>query len=144
MLMRDDDLRRADRLAVLVAHGHLALGVRAELGRRTLAGLARMGEVFEDLVRVVDRRRHQLRRFAAGVAEHDALVAGALFLVVAGLVGVDALGDVGGLRMQQHLDLGLVPVEAVLLVADVLDRHARDMGDPVLGDVCAGRASRRR
>ena len=37
--------------------------------------------------------------------------------------------------MQEDVDLRLLPVEAVLLVADVLDRHARDMGDPVLGDV---------
>ncbi len=71
---------------------------------------------------VIERRRHQLRRLAAGVAEHDALVARALVLVAG---GVDALGDVGGLRVQQHLDLGVAPVEAVLLVADVLDRLAR-------------------
>ena len=63
----------------------------------------------------------------AGVAEHDALVAGALVLVAA---AVDALGDVGRLRMQQNLDVGLVPVEAVLLVADVLDGHARDVRSP--------------
>ena len=34
--------------------------------------------------------------------------------------GIHALGDVGGLLVQQHLDLGVVPVEAVLLVADSL------------------------
>ena len=86
-------------------------------------------------MRVSDRRRHQFRRLVAGVAEHDALVARAFFAIVAGLVGVDALRDVGGLRMQEDLDVGLVPVEAVLLVADVLDRHAGGMGNPVLGDV---------
>ena len=70
---------------------------------------------------VVDRRRHQLGRLAAGIAEHDALVARALILVAG---GVDALGDVGGLGVQQHVDLALLPVEAVLLVADRLDRAA--------------------
>jgi hypothetical protein len=35
--------------------------------------------------------------------------------------------------MQQDLDIALIPVEAVLLVADVTDRHARDVRDPVLG-----------
>ena len=123
----------ADRLAVLVAHRDLALGVGAELRRRTLLGVARRREVAQDLVRVVDRRRHELGRLAAGVAEHDALVARALFLVGAGLQRVDALRDVGRLRMQQHLDVGLLPVEARLLVADVADRHARDVRDPVLG-----------
>ena len=29
--------------------------------------------------------------------------------------------------MQQHFDLGVLPVEAVLLVADILDRLARDL-----------------
>ncbi len=82
---------------------------------------------------IVDRRRHQLGRLGAGIAEHDALVAGALFLVGAGLQRIDTLRDVGRLRMQQHIDLGLLPVEALLLIADVADGHARDVRDPVLG-----------
>ena len=65
------------------------------------------------------------------MAEHDALVAGALVLVAA---AIDALSDVGRLRMQQNLDVGLFPMKAVLLVADVLDGHARDVADPILGD----------
>ena len=84
----------ADRLAVVVADGDLALGVRAELAgaRRRLARAS--ASSLEDLVGVVDRRRHQFRRLAAGIAEHDALVARALVLVAG---GVDALGDVGRL-----------------------------------------------
>ena len=38
---------------------------------------------------------------------------------------VDALGDVGRLRMQQDVDLGVLPVKAVLLVADIADRTTR-------------------
>ena len=124
MLVRDDDLRRFDRLAVDVADRHLALGVGSE--RLLAAGVARFRNDAQDLLRVLDRRRHQLRRLAAGVAEHDALVAGALVLVAA---GVDALGDVGRLLVQQHLDLGVAPMEAFLLVADRLDRRARRLLD---------------
>ena len=78
---------------------------------------------FEDLVAVEQRRGHQRQRFATGIAEHDSLVTSA-FIIVAR--GIDALGDVGGLGVQQHFDLGVLPMEAVLLVADVLDRGARD------------------
>ena len=120
MLVRDDDLGRLDRLAVLVAHRDLALGVGAERSfRARMTGLRYLAQ---DFVRVVERRRHQFGRFAAGVAEHDALIAGALVLVAG---GVHALRDVGGLRMQQDLDLRVAPVEPLLLVADVLDRLAR-------------------
>ena len=77
---------------------------------------------------VVDRRRHQRVGLAAGVAEHHALVAGALVLVAG---GIDALGDVGRLRMQVAGDLRLVPAEAVLVVADVMDRHAGEMRQQV-------------
>ena len=35
--------------------------------------------------------------------------------------------------MQQNVDVGLLPVEAFLLVADVADGHARDVRDPILG-----------
>ncbi len=47
---------------------------------------------------------------------------------------VDAGCNIGRLRMQQHLDIALVPVEAFLLVADVADGLAGDVCDPVLGD----------
>ena len=80
---------------------------------------------------VVDRRRHQLRRFAAGVAEHDALVASAFVLLTR---HIDALGDVGRLRMQQNFHVGGLPMEAVLFVADVTDGVARGLLDPLLGD----------
>ena len=100
VLGRDDDRRRPDRLAVVVGDGHLALGVGAELRapRRTSAPRS---SGLQDAVRVVDRRRHQFRRLAAGIAEHDALVAGALVLVAA---GIDALGDVGRLGVEKDLD----------------------------------------
>ena len=133
MLVRDDDLRHADRLAVLVAHRHLALGVGAEQRRAALLRVPRHGEIVQDLVRVVDRRRHQLRRLAAGVAEHDALVAGALVLVAGCSASTPCAmsADCGCSRTSIS---ALLPVEALLLVADVADRHARDVRDPVLGD----------
>ena len=59
VLMGNDDLRRLDRLAVVVAHRHLALGVGAQ--RRFPARTARLGQVVKDLVRVIERRRHQFR-----------------------------------------------------------------------------------
>ena len=85
------------RLAVDVAQRHLALGVRQQPGGALVAGLAQLADAAENQVRVVDRRRHQRLGLAAGVAEHDALVARALVLVA---LGVDALGDVGRLRVQ--------------------------------------------
>ncbi len=129
VLMGDDDLRRLDRLAVLIAHRHLALGVRAE--RLLDAGMAGLGNFLQDLVSVVERRRHQFRRLAAGVAEHDALVARALVLVAG---GVDALRDIGRLGMEQHFDMGLAPVEPLLLVADVLDRLTGGLDNLLIGN----------
>jgi hypothetical protein len=85
-------------------------------------------------VGIEDRRRHQIRGLVAGKAEHDALVAGALFLVGAGLMRVDALRDVGGLRMQQDFDVAGAPVETFLLVANVLDRLPHHAFDLFVGD----------
>ena len=117
--MRNHDLRHTGRLAVVITHRHLTLGIRTQ--HRLLAGMPRLRDETEDLVTVVDRRRHQLRGLAAGIAEHDALVAGTFVLVAA---AVDALRNVGGLWVQQHLDVAFVPVETGLLIADVLDRQA--------------------
>ncbi len=132
MLVRHHDLAHADRLAVLILHGDLALGVRAQ--HLLAARMARFGDQTQDLVGVENRCRHQVRRLVAGIAEHDALVARALFLGHARLQRVDALGDVGRLRMQEDLDIAGLPVEALLLVADVLDRAAHHALDLLVGD----------
>ena len=120
MLGGKHDLGRFDRLAIGIAQGHLAFGVGTE--GLFLAGFARRGQQLQNLVAVMERRRHQGRGLAAGITEHDALIARAFILVAA---GVHALGDVRRLGMQQDFDLGLFPVKTILLVADILDRGAR-------------------
>ncbi len=98
MLGGDHDAGRADRLAVDVAQRDLALGVRQQACHRLVVDPCRQfADAVQDGVGVVDRRRHQRVGLAAGVAEHHALVAGALVLVAG---GVHALRDVGGLRVQ--------------------------------------------
>ena len=88
-------------------HGDLALGVGAQHRRR--AGVADFRNQPEDLVGVDDRRRHQVRRLVAGIAEHDALVARAFFLVGARLQRIDALRDIGEWRCGWNLNVGVRP-----------------------------------
>ena len=65
---------------------------------------------------IVDRRRHVFRRFPAGIAEHDPLVACPFILVAA---GVNAQRDIRRLLVHQDDDIRVVPVESVLRIADV-------------------------
>ena len=81
-------------------------------GRRAVA--AHFGLALHDAVRVVDRERHQRFGFAAGVAEHQALVAGAL-------VEIQALAFVHALRAMSG-DWRLIAVrmaQDVVVEADV-------------------------
>ena len=126
MLGGDDDRLGAHRLAVFIGERHLALGVGSKLGRA--AGMPRLRHLVQDAVGIEDRRRHQRLGLAAGKAEHDALVAGALFLLGFD-VGIDAAGDVGGLLMHIILELGGLPVEALLLVADLAHGAPRGLLD---------------
>ncbi len=87
--------------------------------------MAGVGQGLQDVVAVLQGGRHQLGRLVRGVAEHDALVAGAFVLV---LGRIHALGDVGRLRVQVVLELEGLPVEAVLFIAD----GAHDAADRVL------------
>ncbi len=87
----------------------------------------------------IDRGRHEralLVDFAlgAGEAEHHALVAGAFLLLALRFLGVDAHGDVGRLAVQEHLDVGAVEREAVLVVADVSHHLAGDPRDELAID----------
>jgi hypothetical protein len=132
VLGRDHDLGASDGLAVDVLHCHLALGVRLQVEQLLRAAL--LGQHLEDLVREVDRGGHERAllvdlALGASEAEHHALVAGSLLLLALLLLGIDAHGDVGRLSVQQHLDVGAVIGEAVLVVSDVAHHVAGDLRD---------------
>src|SRR3546814_7400434 len=102
MLGRQHDRVDADRDAVLVTQRDLALGVRAQPWQRRLLRFADLRLLLDDAMRVIDRCRHQLLGLVAGVAEHQALVAGALFFR---LLAIDTHRDVRRLfadRSEEH------------------------------------------
>src|SRR5690606_21573414 len=127
----------ADHLAVLVAAGDLGLGVRTQ--PRQQAGLARFGLALDEAVRQDDGRRHQYVGLVAGIAEHQALVAGTL---VFRLGAVHALGDVHRLLADdvQYAAGGAVEADVGAGVADVADDIADDLlqVDPGTGGDFAG------
>jgi hypothetical protein len=116
----------ADRTAVDVAQRDLGLGVRTQPWQAAV--LAQLRLALDQAVRVVDRGRHQFRGFVAGVAEHQALVAGALVEVDAGAF-VDALGDVRRLLVvaDHHGATFVVDAEIGVVVTDALDGVARNL-----------------
>ena len=121
MLRRNDDGRGAHGALALVLDRHLRLAIGTE--EVEIVRLAYFRQAARQLVREHDRERHQLRRLAAGEAEHQSLIAGA--------AGVDALRDVGRLRVDRRDHRARLAVEAVLGagVADVFDGVADDGGE---------------
>ena len=111
-------------LAVFIAAGDLGLRVRAQPRQQVV--LADFGLALDELVRVADRRRHQARRLVAGITEHEALVAGALFF---GVAAVDAHRDVGRLLADdvQHAAGAAVEADVRRGVADVGDDAADEV-----------------
>ncbi len=93
-----------------VLHRYLALGVGAQVTHLT-ALAADFGEFLQDDVGKGDGQRHQLVGLAAGVAEHHALVAGTLVLL---LFATDTLVDVGRLLVDGGEDTAAFGLELVL------------------------------
>ena len=125
MLRRNHDCRYALWHSVVrVLHGNLALGVRPEVGH-LLSFLAYVGQRAHDEVRQVERNGHIVLRLVACVAEHHALVAGAL--VLNGAV-VDAAVDVVALLVDGVQNAARVAVKLVfrLGIAYLFDSPARD------------------
>ena len=89
VLRGDDHGVDGNRLAVEVAHGKLGLGVGPQPRQTTVAAHFRLA--LHDAMRVIDGKRHELRRVVAGIAEHEPLVAGPLIEVEAFTL-VHALG----------------------------------------------------
>ena len=117
-LVGADDVGDGLGLAAVVEDGDLGLGVGAEPGDGFVA--AEPGQAAEDAVGADEGEGEVLGGLVGGVAEHHALVAGALLL---GVAAVDALVDVGRLGVE-IVDVGeVLPAEPLLgaVVADVLD-----------------------
>ncbi|MNO81150.1 hypothetical protein D3C76_723800 [compost metagenome] len=113
-----------DNLAAFVTASHLRLGVRAQPRQQTR--FTGFGLALHQLVREGDRRWHQHFGFVAGVAEHQALVAGALIFR---LGTVDTLVDVRGLLADDvhHAAGRAVEADVGAGVADVGDHVTNDL-----------------
>ena len=113
----------------LVLHGHLRLAVGAHPGAGAV--LAHLGELVANAVGQQVREGHGLLSLVRGVAEHDALVAGANLLggLGLGLLAKHALRNVGGLRLQrhEHVARGVVEALGLVVVANVLHRLAHHL-----------------
>src|SRR5690606_28062577 len=105
-------------LAVFITQGHLAFRVGTQ--PRQDAVFAQVGLTLHQTVGIVNRRRHQHVGFVGGVAEHQALVARAHFLV---FFFVDAHGDIRRLfadRVEYGAG-GAIEADIRTVVADVED-----------------------
>ncbi len=126
MLGRQHDGVDRVRLAVDVAQRDLRLGVRAQPGQAAVS--AQVGLALDETVRVMDGGGHQDRGLVAGIAEHQALVAGTLLEVQAAAF-IDALGDVLALLAVADLHRAALVIDAVfaVVVADAAQGFARDL-----------------
>ena len=123
VLGRDDDGVYAHRTVLLVIlHRYLRLGVGAQVGHLVFLA-AQDGQFAQQQVREVEGERHVVVGLVAGVAEHHALVAGAL---VHGFGAFHAAVDVGRLFVYGREHAAGVAVELVFAagVADAVDDPA--------------------
>ena len=125
MLRRQHDGIDFLRAPVYVLDRDLRLRIRAQPFE--LALVAQLRLTFDQAVRKVDRQRHQVRRFIACVAEHQALVACTLIQIQTAPF-IDALGDIGRLLVvgDEHGATAIVDAVVGIVVADPLDCLARN------------------
>ena len=126
MLCGHDDRVNPLNLAMLaVLHGNLALAARAQ--PRELSVLSRLGQRLRQIVRVGNRRRHQLFCLVAGKAEHHALIARALLICIV-IGGVHAHRDILRLLVncRQYRAAAAVETEFGVVIADLRNRIARN------------------
>ncbi len=128
MLRGDDHRVDAFGLAIGILDADLALAVGPQEVELTPA--THLAQLAAQLVGHHDGQRHQLRRFIAGIAEHETLVAGA--------AGIHAHCDVGRLALDGVQDSAGVAIEAVqrIVIPDMVDDASRQLGHI---DVSSGR-----
>ena len=129
IVLRGDDngIYAYGATVIVVLDGHLALGIRAQVGHlQSLA--ADVGEDAQDAVAQVEGQRQIVLGLVGGIAEHHALVAGAL---THGILALYAAVDVGALLMDGGEDAAGVGLEHIfaLGVADAADGVAGNLGE---------------
>src|SRR5580704_3850642 len=121
-VLRGDDYRvHAGGAAVNIFDSDLGFSIGAEEVNDVL--LADFGEFVGEAVRELDGHGHQLRRLVAGVAEHQALVAGAAGIYAHGDVWrlfVDGADDAAGFSVEAKFGAG---------VANVANDFAGEIGE---------------
>ena len=125
----------ADGLVAIVLHRDLRLSIGPQIVHKS--GLADLGELAGHFVCKGNGQGHQLRGLVAGVAEHHALIAGAVVQTVVCLALLDlqalvhAQRDIAGLLINVGDDAAGVAVKAVLgpVIADVPNDLTGDLGD---------------
>ncbi len=110
VLRRQHDGLYRHRPIVLVTKRDLTFRIGPEPCQ--LARLSYLGLALHEPVRIDDRRRHELLGLVARIAEHQALVAGALLFVRR---TIDALSDIGGLLGQMIDDLAVMAIETEII-----------------------------
>ncbi len=141
VLAADNDSVDANRLAVVIFHGYLALAIGVHPGQGAI--LADFRHAAGQLVGVVDGHRHQGFGFIAGKAKHHALVASAsgfdesfvVFDCFLDAVLVHTARNIRALVGQRHQHTASGAVEALLaaVVADVVDHFAHEGIDVNIG-----------
>ena len=119
----------ADGFVLTILNGDLGFGVGSEPG--DFARLADPAEFTSEVVREHDGGGHKFRGFAAGEAEHQALIACSLLggFLSRSAAGIDALGDIGALAGEGVHDVDAVGVEDVfgMSITDGADGGANDL-----------------
>ena len=123
-----------DGLLAVILHSDLSLAVRPQIVHKS--GLADLGKLPGHFMRQRNRQGHQLRGLIAGVAEHHALIAGAVIqLGLAGFLGlqrlVHAQSDIAGLLVDVGNNTAGIAVKAVLgaVITDIPDNFPGDLGN---------------
>ncbi len=114
-----DAQRNDGAVIVLVLHGDLGLGIRAQPWAGAIATSVRHGLV--QLVGEKVRQRVELGGLVSGISEHETLVTGTKLLK--SLFVVETLGNIGGLLLNADEHTAGLVVEALVgrVVADFLD-----------------------
>ena len=124
MLGRQHDGVDLGGLAIDILDGDLRLGVGTQ--PRDLAAVTQLGLALHQTMRQVQGQRHQLFGLVDRIAEHQALVAGALVQVQA-LAFIHTLSDVGRLCVVSDQHGATLVVDAIVgvVVTDALDDTTR-------------------
>lgn len=124
MMSGKEDMSELGRIEVLIKKSKMDIGIGEEIEGIKIEIVEGLWEILENIVRIIDRRRNEVRGLEEGIEENDEMIEWELIKMKVGGI-VKEMRNIGRLGMKEKIEIKSEKVEEIMIIEDIEDRIER-------------------